>query len=64
MDEGAAGCPRKVSDRVDTPEIKRKEECDAAIWVKEELENLLKPGAPMVITSMAYDRTGQVRAEL
>jgi len=49
-------------ERVDTPEIKRKEERDAAIWVKEEVEKLLKPGAPMVITSMAYDRTGQVRA--
>ena len=48
---------------VDTPEIKRKEEHDAAIWVKEEVEKLLKPGAPLVTTSMAYDRTGQVRGK-
>jgi endonuclease YncB( thermonuclease family) len=62
------GWSMKLKERVrleglDTPEIRRKEEYKSGIWVKEEVEKLLLPSEPLIITSMAYERTGQVRGK-
>ena len=50
-------------EQVDTPEINKKAESKAGKWVKKEVEKLFKKGTPLIITSMAYDRTGHVRGK-
>jgi micrococcal nuclease len=50
-------------ERVDTPELRRAEERKAGVWVKGRVEELFKEGTRIIITSMAYDRTGQVRGK-
>jgi len=62
------GWSMKLKERVrleglDTPEIRRKEEHKSGVWVKEEVEDLLLPAEALIITSMAYERTGQVRGK-
>jgi len=48
---------------LDTPEIRVKAEKGAGKWVKQEVEKLLKENTPLIITSLAYDRTGRVRGK-
>jgi micrococcal nuclease len=48
---------------LDTPEIKQQKEKEAGKWVKEEVEKRFKINVPLIITSMAYDRTGRVRGK-
>lgn len=48
---------------VDTPEINNKVEKEAGKWVKSEVAELFKEETPLIITSTAYDRTGNVRGK-
>jgi micrococcal nuclease len=48
---------------LDTPEIRSKAEKKAGNWVKQEVEKLLRQNTPLIIASMAYDRTGRVRGK-
>ena len=50
-------------ERVDTPELRKSAERKAAQWVKKQVEDLFQKGMRIIITSMAYDRTGQVRGK-
>ena len=50
-------------ERVDTPELRRAEEQKAGMWVKQSVRNFFGEDDRLVITSMAYDRTGQVRGK-
>ena len=50
-------------ERLDTPEINKKAEKEAGKWVKAKVEELLPEGTPLIITSMAYDRTGHIRGK-
>ena len=46
---------------VDTPEMKRAAESNAAKWVSEQVRKHFYENTPIIIASMAFDRTGQVR---
>lgn len=48
---------------VNTPEVRGNAERDAGKWVKRKVEKILKKGTALIITSMAYDRTGNVRGK-
>jgi micrococcal nuclease len=50
-------------ERVDTPELRKAAERKAGMWVKKNVEDFFDKAEPLVITSMAYDRTGQVRGK-
>ena len=50
-------------ERVDTPELRKTAEYTAGIWVTNRVRELFKEGTRLIITSMAYDRTGQVRGK-
>jgi micrococcal nuclease len=48
---------------LDTPEIRHQKEKEAGIWVKQKVEKLLRENTSLIVTSMAYDRKGQVRGK-
>lgn len=48
---------------LNTPEVRGKAEREAGKWVKQRVEKILKKGSALIITSMAYDRTGNVRGK-
>ena len=48
---------------VDTPEINKKAEKKAGKWVKERVEKIIGENTAITITSLAYDRSGQVRGK-
>lgn len=48
---------------VDTPEMKRAAESNAAKWVSEQVRKHFYENTPIIIASMAFDRTGQVRGK-
>jgi len=48
---------------LDTPEIRSQAENKAGNWVKQEVEKLFQENTPLIIASMAYDRTGRVRGK-
>ena len=48
---------------LDTPEIRSQAEKKAGNWVKQDVEKLLLENTPLIIASMAYDRTGRVRGK-
>ena len=50
-------------ERVDTPEIRRAEESKAAKWVSEKVREHFGENTDIIIASMAFDRTGQVRGK-
>lgn len=50
-------------ERVDTPELRKAVERKAGMWIKKNVEDFFDKAEPLVITSMAYDRTGQVRGK-
>lgn len=50
-------------ERVDTPELRKPEERKAGLWVKDKVSELFKEKTRLIITSMAYNRTGQVRGK-
>ena len=61
------GWSTKLKERIrlewlDTPEIKAAEKT-AGLWVKQEVEKFFENYPDLVITSMAYDRTGKVRGK-
>ena len=50
-------------EQVDTPEINKKAEKEAGKWVTERVIDLFPEDTELIITSMAYDRTGRVRGK-
>lgn len=50
-------------ERVDTPELRKAAEQKAGAWVKKNVEEFFEIEKRIIITSMAYDRTGQVRGK-
>ncbi|WP_395140506.1 thermonuclease family protein [Armatimonas sp.] len=50
-------------ERVDTPELRKAAEQKAGAWVKKNVEEFFETEKRIIITSMAYDRTGQVRGK-
>lgn len=62
------GWSTKLKERIrleglDTPEINKKAEKKAGQWVKERVEKIIGKNTAITITSLAYDRTGQVRGK-
>lgn len=50
-------------ERVDTPELRKAAEQKAGMWVKSSVEKFFETEKRIILTSMAYDRTGQVRGK-
>jgi micrococcal nuclease len=50
-------------EQVDTPEIRKREEQQAGKWVRDRVARLFREGTRLIITSMAYDRSGNVRGK-
>jgi micrococcal nuclease len=48
---------------LDTPEVRNQAEKKAGTWVKQEVGKFLPENTPLIIASMAYDRTGRVRGK-
>lgn len=48
---------------LDTPEVRNQAEKKAGNWVKQEVWKFLPENTPIIIASMAYDRTGRVRGK-
>ncbi len=50
-------------EKVNTPEVKGEKEREAGKWVKKQVQKWIKPEDKLIITSIAYERTGKIRGK-